>query len=117
MGFPADNFMTMTRYKLIRDTLGFSKPFVSNYTGIPEDRLDEIEHNLVNPTDTEIEKLCDFYGVNRNDLLRTEEENDILLKNGLSDKDIQSLSNADEQEIFNLLQTRNSLVNEDTYER
>lgn len=44
----------MTRYKLIRETLHLSKPFVSNYTKIKEDKLNAIEYGLIIPTEDEM---------------------------------------------------------------
>lgn len=46
----------MTRYKLIRETLHLSKPFISNYTKIKEDKLNAIEYGLIIPTEDEMKQ-------------------------------------------------------------
>lgn len=114
--------MAMTRYKLIRETLHLSKPFVSNYTKIKEDKLNAIEYGLIIPTEKEINALCQFYGVNQEDLQFTDENVDLfLLDNGITENDVNKLSIQDKRQLSGVIKLRTEILkqkeNEDELEK
>lgn len=101
----------MTRYKLIRETLHLSKPFVSNYTKIKEDKLNSIEYGLIIPTEDEMNTLCQFYGVNQEYLQYTDENVDpFLLDNGITENDMNKLSIQDKRQLLGAIELRTEIL-------